>query len=51
MMKLELVEVNVILSIIENTQFQGKDIPVMNAIIEKLQKESMKLGQQIQNGK
>ena len=43
MMKLELVEVNVILSIIENTQFQGKDIPVMSGIIDKLQAESVKL--------
>ena len=42
-MKLELKEVNVILSIIENTQFQGKDIPVMSTIISKLQAESVKL--------
>ena len=43
MLKLEHIEVNIILSMIENSQFQGKDIPIMAKIIEKLQKESIKL--------
>ena len=51
MLKLTFDEVNILLAMIEGSSFQGKDIPVMAAIIEKLQKESMKLGQQIQNGK
>ena len=43
MMKMELHEVNILLAIIENSQFKGKDIPIMATLIEKLQKESMKL--------
>ena len=43
MLKLELMEVNILLALIESNQFQGKDIPVMAKIIEKLQKESIKL--------
>ena len=42
MLKLEHLEVNILLALIENSQFQGKDIPVMMKIIEKLQKESVK---------
>ena len=42
-MKMELHEVNILLAIIENSQFQGKDIPIMATLIEKLQKESIKL--------
>jgi hypothetical protein len=42
MLKLEHYEVNILLSMIENSQFQGKDIPVLWKIIEKLQKESVK---------
>jgi len=41
-MKLEHLEVNILLQLIENSTFQGKDIPVMMKIIEKLQKESKK---------
>jgi hypothetical protein len=43
MLKMEQHEVNILLSIIENQQFQGKDIPMMYKIIDKLQKESIKL--------
>ena len=43
MLKLELIEVNTLLALIENSQFQGKDIPFLHKIIEKLQKESVKL--------
>ena len=42
MLKLEHVEVNVLLSLIEVGQFRGKDIPLLMKIIEKLQKESIK---------
>ena len=42
MLKIEHVEVNILLALIEATQFSGKDIPVMATIIEKLQKESVK---------
>jgi len=45
MLKLEGHEVNIMLSIIENNQFQGKDIPIMAKLIEKLQKESIKLNE------
>jgi hypothetical protein len=43
MMKMELHEVNILLAIIENTQFAGKDVPIIAGLIEKLQKESIKL--------
>ena len=43
MLKLEHMEVNIMLAMIESSQFQGKDIPIMAKIIEKLQKESIKL--------
>ena len=43
MMKMELHEVNILLAIIENTQFAGKDVPLIAGMIEKLQKESIKL--------
>lgn len=43
MMKIELHEVNILLAMIENTQFLGKDIPIMAKMIDKLQKESIKL--------
>jgi|TARA_Y100000296_G_C5140694_1_gene240832 hypothetical protein len=41
-MKLEHEECNVLLTIIENHQFRGGDIPVLAKIIGKLQKESEK---------
>ena len=34
--------------LIENNQFQGKDIPIMAKIIDKLQKESAKLMKETQ---
>ena len=40
---MELHEVNILLAIIEANQFQGKDVPLIAKLIEKLQKESMKL--------
>tara|TARA_Y100001951_G_scaffold80817_1_gene68880 strand:- start:29 stop:181 length:153 start_codon:yes stop_codon:yes gene_type:complete len=43
MLKLENNEVNVLLAMIEVSTFQGKDIPVVAKIIEKLQNEAMKL--------
>ena len=43
MLKLENGEVNVLLAMIEVSTFQGKDIPVVAKIIEKLQNEAMKL--------
>ena len=43
MLKLEHREVNILLALIENSQFKGVDIPVVMPIIEKLQKESIKL--------
>jgi len=45
MMKMELEEVRIILTIIENASFQGKDIPKIANLIEKLQKEMEKLAQ------
>ena len=52
MLKLTLGETNVLLAMIENNSFQGKDIPLMAVIIDKLQRESMKLGQEaVKNGK
>lgn len=48
MMKMELHEVNILLALIENNQFQGKDIPIMAKIIDKLQKESAKLMKETQ---
>ena len=43
MIKMELHEVNILLAIIEANQFQGKDVHLIAKLIEKLQKESMKL--------
>ena len=43
MLKLENGEVNVLLAMIEVSTFQGKDIPVIAKIIEKLQNEARKL--------
>ena len=43
MLKLENIEVNVLLALIENSQFRGKDIPMIMKIIEKLQNEAVKL--------
>ena len=42
MLKLEHLEVNILLALIENSSFSGKDIPLLMKIIEKLQKESVK---------
>jgi len=42
MLKFEHLEVNILLALIENGQFRGKDIPILMKIIEKLQKESVK---------
>ena len=43
MMKMDLNEVMILLQIIEANQFQGKDIPVIAKLMEKLQKEAVKL--------
>ena len=43
MLKLENGEVNVLLAMIEVSTFQGKDVPVIAKIIEKLQNEAVKL--------
>ena len=43
MLKLENSEVNVLLAMIEVSTFQGKDIPAIAKIIEKLQNEAIKL--------
>ena len=51
MIKMELHEVNILLSLIENNTFQGKDIPIMAKIIEKLQNESQKLMKDIPQAK
>ena len=48
MLKMEAHEVNILLALIENNQFSGKDIPIMSKIIEKLQKESAKLMKETQ---
>jgi len=45
MLKLEGHEVNIVLAMIENASFQGKDIPIMAKLIEKFQKESIKLNE------
>ena len=50
-MKMELHEVNIMLAMIEAGQFQGKDIPIMSKIIEKLQNESQKLMKDTQKAK
>ena len=43
MLKLESGEINVLLAMIEVATFQGKDIPILSTIIEKLQNEAIKL--------
>ena len=45
MLKMEVNEINTLLSIIEVGTFQGKDIPIMAKLIEKFQKESIKLNE------
>ena len=50
MLKMEYNEVTTILAIIENGTFQGKDIPIMAKIVEKLQMEAKKLGEKLTNG-
>ncbi len=45
MMKMELNEVIILLTIIENGNFAGKDIPSLAGIIEKLQTEVQKLSE------
>ena len=42
MIKLEHGEVNILLALIEVSTFQGKDIPVLSKIVEKLQREAIK---------
>ena len=44
-------EVVILLTIIENATFTGKDIPVMSKIINKLQIEVKKLGEKRADGK
>tara|TARA_R100001443_G_scaffold93161_1_gene99756 strand:- start:40 stop:198 length:159 start_codon:yes stop_codon:yes gene_type:complete len=51
MMKLEMNEVVILLTIIENATFTGKDIPTMSRIINKLQTEVKKLGEKRADGK
>jgi len=51
MMKMELSEVLVLLTIIENATFTGKDIPVMSKIISKLQIEAKKLSEKVDGQK
>ena len=46
MIKFELEEVVVLLSIIENSNFSGKDVMKVAKVIEKLQKEVEKLNPQ-----
>ena len=43
MLKLEANEVQVLLQIIGETSFKGNDIPIVYHLIEKLQKEGIKL--------
>ena len=50
MLKLENNEVNVLLAMIEVSTFQGKDIPAIAKIIEKLQNEAIKLNKATPNG-
>ena len=45
MLKMEYSEVVIILSIIENAKFEGKDVPVIADIIKKLQAEVTKLAE------
>ena len=45
MMKMELNEVVILLTIIENATFTGKDIPNIAGIIKKLQTEVQKLSE------
>ena len=50
MLKLENNEVNVLLAMIEVSTFQGKDIPAIAKIIEKLQNEAIKLNKTATKG-
>ena len=50
MLKLESSEINILLSIIEVGTFQGKDIPAIGKIIEKLQNEAIKLNKTTTKG-
>ena len=43
MLKLEMEEIRVLLSLIENAQIQGSLVPLMASLIEKIQKEYIKL--------
>jgi len=43
MIKLEVEEIRLLLSLIENAQIQGNLVVIMASIIEKLQKEYIKL--------
>jgi len=43
MIKLEVEEIRILLSLIENAQIQGSLAPTMASIIEKLQKEYIKM--------
>ena len=49
MIKMEVDEIRLLLSLIENAQIQGSLAPTMASIIEKLQKEYVKM--EGQNGK
>tara|TARA_R100001509_G_C4713027_1_gene164022 strand:+ start:305 stop:457 length:153 start_codon:yes stop_codon:yes gene_type:complete len=49
MIKMEVDEIRLLLSLIENAQIQGSLAPTMASIIEKLQKEFVKM--EGQNGK
>ena len=43
MLKLEMEEIRLLLSLIENAQIQGSLVPLMANLIEKIQKEYIKL--------
>ena len=43
MIKMELNEVMILLALIEQSSFKGVDIPTIAVLIEKLQKEQIKL--------
>ena len=43
MLKLEMEEIRLLLSLIENAQIQGSLVPFMASLIEKIQKEYIKL--------
>jgi len=51
MLKLELPEVNTLVTVLNGTTFQGKDMLLLAPLMEKLMREQQKLIKEIENQK